>query len=55
MDEVKKKKMGLDSKLLPNFNNSIKDCMGKAKTHSQNIEKLEGGLEFVEEEEETDH
>eukprot|EP00092_Neocalanus_flemingeri_P024188 GFUD01026235.1.p1 GENE.GFUD01026235.1~~GFUD01026235.1.p1 ORF type:complete len:1076 (+),score=430.02 GFUD01026235.1:59-3286(+) len=49
LNEAKKKKAGLESKL-QTFNGSIKDCMGKAKTHSQNIEKLEEGVEAVEEE-----
>jgi len=49
VNDAKKKKSSLETKL-QNFNGSIKDCMGKAKTHSQNIEKLEEGVEGVEEE-----
>jgi len=49
LKDARKKKAGLESKL-QDFNVSIKNCMGKAKTHSQNIEKLEERVEAVEEE-----
>ena len=49
VNNIKKKKSSLETKLL-SFTASIKDCMGKAKTQSQNIEKLEEGVEVVEEE-----
>lgn len=49
VNAVKKKKSSLETKL-QNFNGTIKECMGKAKTHSQNIEKLEEAVDSVEEE-----
>merc|ERR1711970_585341 len=40
VNAIKKKKSSLETKL-QTYNGSIKESMGKAKTHSQNIEKLE--------------
>merc|ERR1719187_295713 len=48
LNEAVSKKEGLEVKLKDD-NTRVRDCMGRAKVHSQKIEKLEEDVDGVEE------